>query len=206
MPQKIFTRGFSFPELMVAMFIFVIIFMSGWDFAKNIISYNSSAQDSLNAQLEGRKVLKIMVSELRTTAPSVLGAYPLDTVGTSTLIFFADINGNNLPDRVRYFVDPITRTLKKGVVSPTGNPLTYNLGNEIVSTLVTNIANGSSTNVFDYYDSSYAGTTTPLSLPVDPSKVRLIKVSVLIDRDPNRSPGLITLISEVSLRNLKDNL
>jgi prepilin-type N-terminal cleavage/methylation domain-containing protein len=199
-------KGYTLTELLVSITIITIIAIAGSALAKNVISYNSSAQASLDAQLEGKRVLKIMVAELRTVAPSVLGSYPLETVATSSITFYADINGNGQTDRVRYFIDPTTRVLKKGVTAPSGSPLTYNLGNEQTTTLITDIANGTTTDMFEYYDASYAGTSTPLAIPVDVSRVRLVKITAIIDRDPNRSPTTISLVSEVSLRNLKDNL
>lgn len=201
-----YKRGYTLTELMISIAIIIIIVIAGSTLAKNVVTFNSSAQASLDAQLEGKRVLKVMVAELRTVAPSVLGSYPLETVATSSITFYADINGNGQTDRVRYYIDPVARALKKGVVSPSGSPLAYDLSSEKTSTLISDIANGTTTSMFDYYDANYAGTTTPLALPVDISKVRLVKITAIIDRDPNRSPTTITLISEVSLRNLKDNL
>ncbi|MDB5266726.1 MAG: hypothetical protein JWN89_541 [Parcubacteria group bacterium] len=200
------TKGFTLAELIISIGIMIVIGFAVSQFIRNIFILNSGVYNSLTAQLEGRKILKIMVAELRTIAPSALGSYPLDTVATSTLIFYADINGNGSMDRIRYFLDQGSRTLKKGVVSPSGNPSSYNLNSETVTTLVTEIVNGTSTPMFDYYDSTYAGTTTPLSIPVTPSAVRLIKVTVLIDKDPNRSPNTISIVTEVAPRNIKDNL
>ena len=198
--------GFTLVEILVTLFIVTFIGIATSQFARNVIIYNTAGQDSLNAQLEGRKVLKVMVAELRSASVSALGSYPIDTSGTSTLIFFSDLNGDGLSERIRYYTDPVNRTLKKGVVIPSGNPVTYNLGGETVSTLVTSIANGTSTDMFNYYDSNYAGTTTPLTFPPDTSRVRLVKITVLIDEDPNRLPNAINITSEVGFRNLKDNL
>ncbi len=199
-------KGYTLPELIISIFIMTIVVIAGTTFARNVIVYNTAGQDSLNAQLEGRKVLRTMVSELRTASPSALGSYPIDTAATSTLIFFADLNNDGVPERVRYFLDTPNRMLKEGVTSPSGSPLTYNLGNETVETLVSSVANGTSTPIFDYYDSSYAGTTTPLALPINIPSVRLVRISVLIDKDPNRSPNTTFMVSSVMFRNLKDNL
>lgn len=199
-------KGFTLVEILVSISIMVFIVMIVGIFARNVIVYNTAGHNSLVAQLDGRKVLRTMVSELRTSAPSVLGSYPIDTAATDTLIFFADLNNDGVSERVRYFFDPSTRALKKGIIFPSGSPLAYNLGNEKVVTLVSSIANGTSTQIFEYYDSLYAGTTTPLALPINISSVRLIKINVLVDKDENRSPATAHFISSVMLRNLKDNL
>ena len=200
------TKGFTLVEILVSMSIMVLIVIITGTFARNVVVYNTAGHNNLVAQLDGRKVLRTMVSELRTSASSVLGSYPIDTAATNTLIFFADLNNDGLSERVRYFFDTPTRTLRKGIVFPSESPLTYNLGNENVITLVSNLANGTSTPVFDYFDSLYAGTTTPMTLPINISSVRLIKINVLVDKDENRSPTTAYFISSVVLRNLKDNL
>jgi len=45
-----------------------------------------------------------------------------------------------------------------------------------------------------------------LGSPVDVSSVRLVKMNITIDRDPNRSPTPINVTTQVVIRNLKDNL
>ena len=199
-------KGFTLIEILVSVGVLIMIGIVASTFARNVLIYNSAGHDNLVLQLEGRRVLRTVVSELRTASQSVLGAYPIDTAATNTLIFFADINNDGFSERIRYFLDHSTRTLKKGVIVPSGSPATYNLGNETIVTLVSNVANGTSTPIFDYYNSSYAGTTTPLIIPVNISSIRLIRASVLIDRDANRSPNTVYFISSVMPRNLKDNL
>jgi len=116
----------------------------------------------MTAMLESRKILSTMVTELRSTVPSALGSYPIESVATSSIVFFADVNADDVSDRIRYFVDPITRTVKRGVILATGEPPAYTAG-ETFSTLVNDVANDTSTPLFDYYDGNYAGASSPLS-------------------------------------------
>jgi hypothetical protein len=71
--------------------------------------------------------------------------------------------------------------------------------------MVHNITNGNS-GIFSYYDSSYDGTTAALTTPVTISAIRLVKVSLVIDADPGKSPTAVTITTQTSIRNLKDNL
>lgn len=199
-------KGFTLLEILIAMFILSLIVMATGTFARNVIIYNTAGQNSLTAQLEGRRVLRTMVSELRTSVPSALGAYPIETAATNTIIFFTDLDEDGLPERIRYFLDSVTRAVKRGVVSPSGFPLVYNLGSESVTTLISSVVNSTSTPMFDYYSAVYAGTTTAMALPINIASVRLVRMNVLIDKDQNRSPNTIYLISSVMFRNLKDNL
>jgi len=198
--------GFSIIEFLFAIVIATVIGFIITLFAKNIISLNASAQSSMTAMLEGRKILSVMVAELRSTIPSALGSYPIEAVSTSTIIFFADINSDDIADRVRYFFDPVTRLVQRGVVLAAGEPPTYDLGAESFSTIMTDVANGTSTPLFDYYDGNYAGASAPLSIPLNIPAIRLVRITIKIERDPNRAPELTTLTSQAAFRNLKDNL
>ncbi len=195
--------GISLAEIVVTVAIFSVIMMAVLNFGAGIFSFNRTAGGSLSAQTGARKVLKTMVEELRTTLPSSLGAYPISSAGTSSLTFFANVDSDDLVERVRFFVD--NGTLKRGLIKPSGNPLSYSSGSETFTTLVTGITNGASS-VFEYYDQFYSGTTTPLSEPVQVTDIRLVRIYLVIDEDPNMEPGAITVESQVTLRNLKDNL
>jgi hypothetical protein len=109
-----------------------------------------------------------------------------------------------LKEQVRYFLQG--RDFKKGVIKPTGSPLVYNQGVEQITTLVKDVSNATSTPIFEYFDSSYTGTSSPLATPVQVTKVRLVRINIKIEKDPNRAPAPITVTSQVFLRNLKDNL
>jgi len=197
--------GFSIIEFIFAVVIASIIGFVITTFAKDILSLNSSAQSSMTAMLEGRKILSVMVTELRSTIPSALGSYPIESVATSTVVFFADVNSDDVADRVRYFLDPVTLSVKRGVILASGSPPAYT-EQESFSTLITDISNGASTPLFDYYDGNYTGSSLPLSMPVNILDVRLVKITIKIERDPNRAPELTILTSQAALRNLKDNI
>jgi hypothetical protein len=95
--------------------------------------------------------------------------------------------------------------MKRGVIESSGSPPSYNPANEKTTTIIDGLNNGS-TPIFEYFDSSYTGTSTPLIQPVTITQVRLIRITVKIEKDPNKSSGPIIVQSQVFLRNLKDNL
>jgi prepilin-type N-terminal cleavage/methylation domain-containing protein len=202
--KKIFNnRGFNLVEIVVVVAITSVIFLAVFNFGQGIFSFNSNAQANLSAQSDARRVLKNIVKELRSTSPSSLGSYPISLAGTSALTFFVNLDGDIYKEQVRYFLQG--KELKRGVIKPSGSPLIYNPANEQVSILVRDINNGV-TPIFEYFDSNYTGTSTPLIQPVQITKVRLIRITLKIEKDPNKSPGPIIVESQVFLRNLKDNL
>jgi len=195
--------GFSIIEVMVAMFILTLIGLAVYSFQKDVFSLNRIISGSLTTQDETRRALKAMTAEIRTASPSSLGAYALVETATSSFTFYSNIDNDSYKERVRYFLDGTI--LKKGIIKPSGAPLTYNPANETVSELVHDVANAT-TSIFNYYDTNYDGTIEPLTEPVNVSAVRLIKLTIVIDHDPLTPPGPITLTTQVSMRNLKDNL
>ena len=198
-------RGVTLPELLVVVGITGIIVLALTSFQKDIFFNSKFAADSLTSAQDARSILRTMIAELRVTSPSSNGAYAIAQAATSSITFFSDTDGDGIKDQIRYYLTGTT-TLKKGVVKPTGSPLVYNSANETFKTLAINLKNSSSTPLFEYYDSGYAGTSSPMTYPLDITRIRLVKINLLIDADPNRSPVPRTYTSQTSLRNLKDNL
>ncbi len=190
-------------EVVVTISIFAVIMVAIFNFGQGIFSFNSFAQQNLNAQSDARKLLKTIAKEMRSSSPSSLGAYPLAVTATSSVTFFSNIDNDTQKEQIRYFLQG--GDLKKGVINPSGTPLTYNTANEQQVTLVKNIVNGVLP-IFEYYDSTYTGTSSALTIPVQPTLVRLIKITIMIGGDPNRSLSPVEATTQVFLRNLKDNL
>ena len=197
-------KGFTLVETLVAMSISIIVMIAIGTFARDIFYTNSVQSGLFSTAQDSRAIIRTMTNELRSTSPGSDGSYPIVTAGTTTLTFFSDIYGNGIKERVRYFL--ATTTLEKGVVVPTGSPLSYNLSNESITALAYNVRNGSSTPIFNYYDGTFTGTSSPLTQPVSVNAIRLVQVSLTLDSDPNRSPLPRTYTTDVTLRNLKDNL
>ncbi len=197
-------RGFSVVELLFAVVIAGIVGLGITLFARNIINYNTQAQANMTATLESRKVLRVMVRELRSAIPSALGSYTIESAATSSIVFFADVNFDDVADKIRYFLNPTTHTIERGVILASGNPPGYT-GGETLSTLMNRVYNDSSIPVFDYYDGTYTGSSAALSVPVNIPVVRLVKVTAVVQIDP-RTASLATTTSQAALRNLKDNL
>jgi len=92
--------------------------------------------------------------------------------------------------------------LKKGVIEPTGWPISYPSDNEkiyIISENVMNNARGEP--LFTYYDKD----GNLLSLPARLEKTTFMKFKIIINIDPNRPPQDFTLESGVQIRNLRNN-
>ena len=194
-------KGFTLVELLFGISIFIIIVLVLTLFSKNIWVYSSYITAGLKATDSGRASIKTMTAEIRTASTAETGAYMINQATENTFIFYSDIDKDGLKERIKYFIE--NNTLKKGLTKPTGSPLSYNLANEKIYILVNNIVY---TPIFIYYDKNYDGNTAPLVEPINIALIRLVKINITTDENINRPPAPINFSTQVSLRNLKDNL
>lgn len=197
-------QGMTLVEVLLTLSIFIIIVVAVGTFQVNVFSYHKAVYGSLQTSQDAQIILKTILREVRSMSPGATGQYPISVAATNTLTFFSDLDGNNVQDQITYSL--IGNTIYRARIVPSGSPATYLAANQGTTTLVTNIRNSSSTPVFEYYDDTFTGTSTPLSQPVTVTAVKLIKVNLTLDVDPNRSPLPIMYSADVNLRNLKTNL
>jgi len=88
--------------------------------------------------------------------------------------------------------------LKKGVIKPVGDPITYPLGQEEVSILSSYVRNLPP--IFRYFDGK---GNELIDLPARLKDTKVMEVYLVINVDPNRPPQDFELKSAVQLRNLK---
>jgi len=198
-------NGFTLVETLVVVSIFVILVLVLTSFQRDLWVQNSFVQNSLVAESEARGALKNFIAELRAASPGNDGSYPITLASSTAMTFFTDLDHDGLRERVRYFMQ--SGSLMKGVTEPTGAPYTYLDTNEKLQTAVHSVTNAGS-GIFGYYSDSYDGTasSSPLSFPVDISGVRLVKATISINARSGSSSTAMTFQSQVTIRNLKDNL
>jgi len=104
------------------------------------------------------------------------------------------------PTLVRYFIEG--SQFKVGRTQPVGAEpdITYPPENEIIDFLVDDLSGTQP--LFTYYE----GSGNQLSQPVSISSVRMIGLSITLDKSPTLPPASITESTVVQLRNMKENL
>lgn len=197
-------RGFTLLEMIVAIGIFALIIGSASWIIMHGFRYNRVIWEQLTTQNEGRRVLQQIVNQVRRAEQSSTGAYAVESAGNYEFIFFANVDGDSYRERVRFWLD--NKTLKKGVIKPSGTPLQYLPGNETTAELAHNVVNISQSQpLFTYFDENYTGSESPLSSPVDITKVRIVKVKLGLEKDPSETPAPLWMESMAQVRNLKQN-
>jgi len=196
--------GLTLIELLVAS-VLGIILMTGvlglqYILAKNreVAIDNYYAVDTANVNLTG------LVREIRTARQSETGSYPIASAQDNELIFYSDIDFDQRIERVRYSLDG--DTLEKGIVEPTGQPVSYDLLDEKVKILSSSV-NNLGEPLFTYYNGDWPVDTAnnPLSSPPNLSAVKLVKIYLNIASSSD-SDNEYVLESFAAIRMLKDNL
>ena len=193
--------GFTLFEVVIAIALSSIIVLGIGKFSNSISSVGVLINNELQADHDIQLAFRDIVSEIRSMESSAVGAYPLETATTSSIIFYSDIDADGVPERVRYTMT--TSTFQKGVVKAAGNPVTYSTSTEVVSTVAPSIIKSSST--FDYFNSSYTSTEAPLASPVSISTVRVVRVNLIAEVSTSTAPRPLMLSNTITIRNLRSN-
>jgi type II secretory pathway pseudopilin PulG len=200
------TRAFSLPELLITLGILMVVGLIAFKFQGDIFYLNGVLQDDVNAHEETRRVIKQFSTELRSASQGSDGSYPIALASSTSISFFTDADNNSIREKITYYVS--SGSLKKSVVVPTGSPLSYSTTSLGTVTTVISTLGATTTPIFSYYSKSYDGTasSTALASPIDIPSVRLVKITLSIDRSAARAPAPVTMTTAVMIRNLKDNL
>jgi len=191
-------RGFTLIETIITIVIFALLMgvVSGFI----VMAYRTQSytwQQSV-AIGEARRGIEAMVKEIREARPGDDGSYIIEKAEDFQFIFYSDIDKDEETERVRYFVDGTN--FKKGVIDPSGWPISYPPENEVVTILSQYVRNQPP--IFRYF----GGDGLELSPPARLKDTKLMEVYLIIDVNPVRTPQAFTLKSSVQIRNLKTNL
>lgn len=193
-------------ELLVALGIFSLLALSvAWILITGL-RQNAIIWDQLQGQTDGRRVLREVTDVVRRAETSSIGSYPVERADQYELIIYANIDTDTFRERVRFTLDQAEKRLKLGVTKPGGNPLAYDPANENVVVLARDVINAQQGQpVFTYFKESYTGTGPALTQPVTVTEPRVVRVQLVLERDPTKTPVPLQLESAVQMRNLKTN-
>lgn len=192
-------RGFTFIEMIVVTALFAVLSIALMNAIVMFYRTNAYTLEQAYEVNSARRALELLTRDLREMTFGDDGTFPLATMGTNTIAFYSDIDRDNSVEYVRYVLTGTT--LYKYVYNATGTPIVYPTTTpserHVVSEYVRNSTQATST--FRYYIEG-GGVATATSTVTD---VRYIFTTLIINVDPNRSPGEFTLRSTAAPRNLK---
>lgn len=175
-----------FTAAMLAIVTSVIAFYRTSNYAIQEATAITSAQRGLD----------LMVRQIREASYASNGAYPVISIGTSSMAFYAEIDGDSAIERIRYYLDG--RTLIRGVIEPSGDPAAYG-STEATSSISQSVRNNDEgITLFSYTDKN----GTVMSDFTRIGDVRFVTLNISVDIDANRSPTTTKLRSSAAIRNL----
>ena len=198
-------KGFTLIELLITISIFIVLIFAVAVMLNDIFVNSDQQLSSMDNIDQARLALSTFTNEIRNATTGSDGSYPLNQAGESQIIFYSNFRTSNATiARIRYYVSG--NTLYKGIVLPTGSPLTYNLSSESVKPIAVGISNQSSP-AFYYYDGDYNGNSNALSQPVNINQVRFIKINLMVLNQitPNDTSAF-SISAGATIRSVKDNL
>ena len=200
--RRLNNRGITLVEIVVSIAIISLIAAAAVEIFIFIFPKKGDVViEQLSTQSETRKVVDDFVNEIRGATYSSIGSYPIAEASSTEIIFYSNPGAKATRDRVRYFLSGTN--LNKGTIEPTGNPLVYDVNNEVVVEVLHSVV--PTTTIFSYYDANYTGSESPMSQPVEIGLIKMVGIKVTIDKNPLMSPNSFTTESKAIIRNLKDN-
>ena len=193
-------KGFTLLEVLISMVILIVVTSLILVFFWNVTDTSRRFSSSLIAQQQVQQTLQIIVPELRSAAQSNTGVYPIFGVSSTTLGFYSDIDRDGLFERVRYFLDE--DVLKKGVIRPSGEPMGYDIDDEVVYDVVEGVVEGAQ--IFSFFDGSATSTeSNQLPFPINILDIRKVKISLVVNQGVAGKPSIVGVEDLVTIRNLR---
>ncbi len=189
--------GYTLPEVLVSATIGVLILTAVFGIMQSVMSGYTVQSAQADAQSEAQLTMMKLIREIRQAEKPLL-AVSINPGGVETVVIKADLNNDATSEAILYSYNGYTHKIVKQV----NNAGVYDFTVSPQETIASNIRNNYSQTLFTFYGTSL---TTPLD-PTNPSsdiinQTKLIKIRVVIDKDPAKPPAPIDLTSEIKLRN-----
>src|SRR3989338_6909708 len=115
--------GFTLVETVVVVAVTALVLVTlGWLLAY-FYKTNAYALEQSTAVGQARKGVEDAMLYLREASYGSDGSYPIKSVATSSITFYANTNDDPVIEQVTYLL--IGETFYRMIATPVGNPLTY---------------------------------------------------------------------------------
>ncbi len=197
------SHGFTLIETIMVIAMFTILSLAIFSSVAQIYKFNSMTLEQANEIEVARRGLLTWVRDVREMTFGANGAFPISRAESHRIGFYSDIDKDLNVEYVEYRLS--TTTLYKDTYEPVGNPPVYSTSTptrtEILSQYVQNLTQSQLT--FRYYNENGVLIASPSAMISD---VRYMRINLIVNIDPARSPGEFMLQGSATPRNLKENL
>lgn len=197
--------GMTIIEMIVAIAIFSLGMAGVTLLFTKVWQGNSYTLEMGQSTMTVSQGINKMMGYIRRANQGDNGSYPIVSAANNDLVLYSDYNKDDVVERLHFYKNG--QQILMGVTNPTDTmPETYPVGDQQAINIANYIVNDANTPIFYYYDHNYSGGVgqNPLTVPVTVSAVRLMKIFLQININPNRAPDNIQMQSFVELRNLNE--
>lgn len=189
-------RGMTLIETLVWIAVFTAAMLALTSSVLYFYRTNAYAIQQTSATASAQRGMDAIVRSIREAAYASNGAYPVVSLAPNEMRFYADVDADSGIEEVHYYL--AGTSLMEGIRDPAGDPPSYD-GSENALAISDNVRNAAQgVDLFTYYDEA-GNQMSDLSRIGD---LRFVRVRLLVDVDPNRSPVPLELRSSAALRNL----
>lgn len=201
--KKYFKKGLSLVETLVAIALFILGTQATVLVFSKIIKNKAYTMEMGRASFTVSRSIGDLTKYIRKARQSDAGAYPIVLADDNELIFYSDYDNDGGTERLHAYLT--NSNVYLGIREPSATfPKTYASGDGQTLQLAQYIVNTGSDNMFSYYNAQYPVDPNPLSTPADTSDMRLVRIFLKINIDPNNAPDNIQQETFVAIRNLND--
>lgn len=191
-------RGFTLVEMIVVIFITGVVGIALNSMISNFYKTNAFLLEQTKAIDNAHRGVNTSFIDLREASYGDDGSYPIQTVSTSSITFYSDVDNDGIVERIRLYL--LNGSFYRGVTDSTSTPPTYVGQPEATTTIANYVRNGTTTPIFRYYDTNgfeLSSSTIPIAA------ISSISISLSIDLNPLRAPDILILRETATLRNIR---
>ena len=151
------------------------------------------------------RAVDVTIADLRRIRQGDDGSYPIVSGNSFDFKAFLDVDNDGTTERVHYYLE--NSTFKRGVTRPNvTQPVTYPVADQSVTEIANYVANLPSEPIFSYYNDNYPGdiVNNPLVTPLSVQDARLVRIRLIINIDPRKTPNKTNVESIAEFRNLNE--
>ncbi|MBU6214308.1 prepilin-type N-terminal cleavage/methylation domain-containing protein [Patescibacteria group bacterium] len=189
-------NGFTLVEALVVVSLTAIMSMAIASLIVMFYRTSGFTLENTKAINIARQGVEQAVRDIREATYGNDGSYLITSAGTSTIVMYSQADADAQVERVTYTLS--NGTLYRSTAEPSGNPLSYTNPTYSTTTVSQSVTNGTSTPLFQYYDT----TSTEIFPPLNVTSISSVKITLIIDINTNATPLPFTLTGWAHLRNL----
>jgi hypothetical protein len=197
MAHNYHSRGMTAMEALVWVSVTSMLLLAIVQSVQYFYRTNTYVVEQGAAITSAQRGIEGMIKVMREAAYSSNGAWPVISMSSTSLAFYADVDDDPFIERIRFYLSG--DSLMRGIIDPSGDPPVYTNPEQVSS--VSDYVRNTDQNVtlFKYYDVDGALMTDMTRI----AEVRFVEATVVVNINPNRLPNQFTLRSTAALRNLK---